>query len=160
MGRFAGQYAKPRSADFEEREGTRLPSYRGDMINGLAFTEKDRVPDPLRLLRAYERSALTLNFVRSLVDGGFADLHHPEYWDLGFVQHSPQAREYRRRVDGIGESLRFMESLAGTSVGEINRVEFYCSHERTAPSLRAGSDAQGSAPDRLVQPLDALSVDR
>ena len=129
VGRFAGQYAKPRSADFEEREGTRLPSYRGDMINGLAFTEKDRVPDPLRLLRAYERSALTLNFVRSLVDGGFADLHHPEYWDLGFVQHSPQAREYQRRVDGIGESLRFMESLAGTSVGEINRVEFYCSHE-------------------------------
>ncbi len=129
VGRFAGQYAKPRSSDTETREGVALPSYRGDLINALPFTEEARVPDPARLLRGYERSALTLNFVRSLVDGGFADLHHPEYWDLAFVEHSPQAREYQRRVKRIGESLRFMETLAGIDVGQINRVEFYSSHE-------------------------------
>ncbi len=129
VGRFAGQYAKPRSADEETKDGVVLPTYRGDMINSLDFTPEDRRPDPERMLRAYERSALTLNFVRSLVDGGFADLHHPEYWDLEFVRHSPQAAEYQRRVEAIGESLRFMESLAGVRVGEINRAEFYSSHE-------------------------------
>ena len=113
VGRFSGQYAKPRSADMETREGVTLPSYRGDMINGLEFTEEARVPDPERLLRGYERSALTLNFIRSLVDGGFADLHHPEYWDLGFVELSSQAREYQERVNKIGESLRFMGDPGG-----------------------------------------------
>ena len=129
VGRFGGQYAKPRSADTETREGVTLPSYRGDMINGLPFTKEARVPNPQRLLRGYERSALTLNFIRSLVDGGFADLHHPEYWDLGFVKLSTQAREYQERVNSIGESLRFMETLTGVNVGQINRVEFYSSHE-------------------------------
>ena len=81
------------------------------------------------MLRGYERAALTLNFIRSLVDGGFADLHHPEYWDLGFVRHSPRAAEYQKLVEGIGDSLRFMETLAGRQVGEINRVDFFSSHE-------------------------------
>jgi len=129
VGRFAGQYAKPRSADFEEVDGVRLPTYRGDLVNGAAFTAADREPDPQRLLRGYERSALTINFIRALVDGGFADLHHPEYWDLGFVDHSPLAAEYRRMVEGIGESLRFMETLAGRAVAEMRRVDFYTSHE-------------------------------
>src|SRR5580698_1205753 len=82
VGRFAGQYAKPRSDDFETREGVRLPTYRGDLVNRSGFTAADRQPDPRLLLRAYERSALTLNFIRSLSRGGFADLHHPENWDL------------------------------------------------------------------------------
>ena len=129
VGRFAGQYAKPRSADLETRGEVTLPSYRGDMINSVGFTETERVPDPELLLRGYERSALTLNFIRSLVDGGFADLHHPEYWNLDFVRHSPQASEYQQRVEAIGESLRFMESLSGVNVASINRVEFYSSHE-------------------------------
>ena len=129
LGRFAGQYAKPRSDDFETRDGKSLPSYRGDLVNHLEFDEGNRTNDPERLLRGYERSALTLNFIRSLVDGGFADLHHPEYWDLDFVKHSPRAVEYQKMVQGIGDSLRFMETLAGRQVGEIGRVDFFSSHE-------------------------------
>ncbi|MDA8017019.1 MAG: 3-deoxy-7-phosphoheptulonate synthase class II [Thermoanaerobaculia bacterium] len=129
VGRFAGQYAKPRSSDTETRDDVTLPSYRGDLVNAIEFTEAARRPDPERLIRGYERSALTLNFIRSLVDGGFADLHHPEYWDLEFVHHSPRAQEYQGMVENIGESLRFMETLAGRQVGEINRVDFYSSHE-------------------------------
>ncbi|MCP3964376.1 MAG: 3-deoxy-7-phosphoheptulonate synthase class II [bacterium] len=129
VGRFAGQYAKPRSDDYETRDGTTLPSYRGDLVNDIDFTESNRYNDPERLLRGYERAALTLNFVRSLVDGGFADLHHPEYWDLDFVRHSPRSTDYQKLVEGIGDSLRFMETLAGRQVGEINRVDFFSSHE-------------------------------
>ncbi len=129
VGRFAGQYAKPRSADFEKRDGQSLPSYRGDLVNALEFDPESRRPDPERLIRGYERAALTLNFIRSLIDGGFADLHHPEYWDLDFVRHSPKAQEYREIVGGIGDSLRFMETLAGRQVGEIDRVDFFSSHE-------------------------------
>ncbi len=129
VGRFAGQYAKPRSSDIETRDGTTLPSYRGDLVNAIDFNERDRVHDPERLLRGYERAALTLNFIRSLVDGGFADLHHPEYWDLDFVRHSPRSAEYQKMVESIGDSLRFMETLAGRQVGDINRVDFFSSHE-------------------------------
>jgi 3-deoxy-7-phosphoheptulonate synthase len=129
VGRFAGQYAKPRSADAEEHDGRSLPSYRGDLINRAPFTESDRQPDPQLLLRGYERSALTLNFIRALVDGGFADLHHPEYWDLRFVEHSPRAREYGEMVAGIGEALSFVETLSGRAVANMNRVDFYTSHE-------------------------------
>ncbi len=129
VGRFAGQYAKPRSEDLETRDGITLPSYRGDLINAAGFTEAQRRPDPQRMLRGYERASLTLNFIRSLIDGGFADLHHPEYWDLGFVKHSSRAVEYQQIVESIGESLRFMEALAGATVGEINRVDFFTSHD-------------------------------
>jgi 3-deoxy-7-phosphoheptulonate synthase len=129
VGRFAGQYAKPRSSDYETIDGVTLPCYRGDSINGLEFTSASREPDPQLLLRGLEKAALTLNFIRSLIDGGFADLHHPENWELGFVGHSPHAAHYQRIVDSIGESLRFMETLAGTKVGEIDRVDFFTSHE-------------------------------
>jgi len=129
VGRFAGQYAKPRSDDMETRDGVTLPSYRGDNINRPAFTAQDRLPDPQLMLRGYERAALTLNFIRSLVRGGFADLHHPEYWDLDFVQHSPLAEEYHHMVDGIRESLGFMENVLGVSPGSIEWVDFYASHE-------------------------------
>ncbi|REJ74184.1 MAG: 3-deoxy-7-phosphoheptulonate synthase class II [Acidobacteria bacterium] len=129
VGRFAGQYAKPRSSDTEIRDGVTLPSYRGDLVNSLEFDAEGREPDPYRLLQGYKRAALTLNFIRGLIDGGFADLHHPEYWDLDFVQHSPRARDYQRIVESIGESLRFMETLVGVNVGEMDRVDFYASHE-------------------------------
>lgn len=128
VGRFAGQYAKPRSADTETRGGITLPSFRGDVINGPEFTAAARRPDPKRLIRAHAHSALTMNFVRALIDGGFADLHHPEYWDLAWVEHSPLAAEYRRMVTGIGDSLRFMETLAGPIAG-FTRVDFFTSHE-------------------------------
>lgn len=129
VGRFAGQYAKPRSTDTETRNGTTLPSYRGDLVNAPEFTAAARIPDPQRLLEGHMRSAMTINFVRGLIDGGFADLHHPEYWDLDWVQHSPLAADYQHRVDALGESLRFMETLAGQPIGEFSRVDFYTSHE-------------------------------
>jgi len=129
VGRFAGQYAKPRSADLEAKGGVSLPSYRGDMINRIAFTAEDRIPNPDLMLRAYERAGLTINFIRALIEGGFADLHHPEYWELGFVANSPHAAEYTRMVETIGDSLRFMETLAGRVLGDINRVDFFTSHE-------------------------------
>ena len=129
IGRFAGQYAKPRSADTETQKGVTLPCYRGDMINRAEFTREDRTPNPELLLRAYERSGLTINFIRSLIEGGFADLHHPEYWELGFVAKSPHAAEYTRMVETIGDSLRFMETLTGSVLADINRVDFFTSHE-------------------------------
>ena len=129
IGRFAGQYAKPRSADAETRAGVTLPCYRGDMINRVEFTPEDRTPNPELMLRAYERSGLTINFIRSLIEGGFADLHHPEYWELGFVANSPHAADYTRMVETIGESLRFMETLTGCVLADINRVDFFTSHE-------------------------------
>ncbi len=129
VGRFAGQYAKPRSTDAEVRDGVTLPSYRGDIVNGPEFSAAARTPDPRRLVRAHAASAMTMNFVRALIDGGFADLHHPEYWDLGWVEHSPLAREYKHMVDSIGEAVRFMETLAGEPVGSFSRVDFYTSHE-------------------------------
>jgi len=129
VGRFAGQYAKPRSASTETRNGVTLPTYRGDMINRPGFSLADRTPDPELLLRAYERAALTINFIRSLIDGGFADFHHPEYWDLGFVTKSPMAAEYMRSVESLGESLRFLKTITGHTPSEISRVDFFTSHE-------------------------------
>jgi 3-deoxy-7-phosphoheptulonate synthase len=129
IGRMAGQYAKPRSADTETRDGMSLPSYRGDIVNRPGFTLEDRTPDPQLLLRGYERAALTLNFVRALIDGGFADLHHPEYWDLDFVRHSPLRDRYERIVDSISDALDFFESMRGKTVEESDRVNFYASHE-------------------------------
>jgi 3-deoxy-7-phosphoheptulonate synthase len=129
IGRFAGQYAKPRSADTETRAGVTLPAYRGDMINSSGFTAAERIPNPDLLLRAYERAGLTINFIRALIEGGFADLHHPEYWELGFVANSPHASDYMRMVHSIGDSLRFMETLTGCVLADINRVDFFASHE-------------------------------
>jgi 3-deoxy-7-phosphoheptulonate synthase len=128
VGRFAGQYAKPRSTDNETRNGVSLPSFRGDLVNSPEFTPTARRPDPQRMIQAHAHSALTMNFVRALIDGGFADLHHPEYWDLAWVEHSPLAAEYRQMVAGIGDSLRFMETLAGPIAG-FSKVDFFTSHE-------------------------------
>ena len=129
VGRFAGQYAKPRSADTETRDGVTLPSYRGDVINAPAFTEAARLPDPKRMLQAHAHSAMTMNFVRALIDGGFADLHHPEYWNTEWVSHSPLAAEYQKMVASIGDAVHFMETLAGARVHNLNRIDFYTSHE-------------------------------
>ncbi len=129
VGRMAGQYAKPRSADTETRDGQTLPSFRGDLVNRNPFTAEDRVPNPLLMLRGYERAALTLNFVRSLIDGGFADLHHPEFWDLNWVGHSPMADEYHNIVDSISNSLDFLESISGRQVHQAQRADIYAAHE-------------------------------
>jgi 3-deoxy-7-phosphoheptulonate synthase len=129
VGRFAGQYAKPRSADFETRDGVTLPSYRGDLINRPEFTEAGRTPDPELMLRGYERAALTLNFIRALVSRGFVDPHRLEYWDLDWVGDSPMAEEYRRMARTIGASLRFMENIVGVHPGELHWIDFFTSHE-------------------------------
>jgi len=129
VGRFAGQYAKPRSTDSETREGIALPSYRGDNVNRVEFSAAARRADPARLLLGHMHSALTLNFVRALTEGGFADLHHPEYWDLAWVEQSPHAVEYRAIVARIADAVRFMETLAGEPVANLSRADFYTSHE-------------------------------
>jgi 3-deoxy-7-phosphoheptulonate synthase len=129
VGRMAGQYAKPRSADFETHDGVTLPAYRGDIVNRPEFTPEARRVDPQLLLRGYERAALTMNFVRALVDGGFADLHHPEYWDLGFMRHAQLREAYERTTRSIGDALDFFESLTGRRVHNATRVDFFSSHE-------------------------------
>jgi 3-deoxy-7-phosphoheptulonate synthase len=129
IGRIAGQYAKPRSAPVETRDGVSLPSYRGDLVNAAAFDAAARAPDAGRLLTGYQCAALTLNHARALVAGGFADLHHPEYWDLDFVRRSPLAAQYRRLVDSILDSLRFMETISERRASESGRVDFFTSHE-------------------------------
>jgi 3-deoxy-7-phosphoheptulonate synthase len=148
VGRIAGQYAKPRSNDTESIGGIQLPCYRGDIVNQFEFGEKARRPDPNRLLRGYERSALTLNFIRALSEGGFADLHHPENWNLLFVNEAKGevAKRYRELVKSLGDALRFMETiLEGSTVSELKRVDFFTSHEAllldyetalTRPSVR------------------------
>jgi len=129
VGRFAGQYAKPRSADTETRDGITLPSYRGHLINRPGFTPEERMPDPFNLLEGYHRSALTINFIRGLIDGGFADLHHPEFWNVDFFQHAAAADDYRRIIDSISAAIHFMEAVAGRRLDELTRVDFFTSHE-------------------------------
>ena len=129
VGRFAGQYAKPRSSDHETRDNLTLPAYRGDLVNRIAFDESARIPDPDSLLRAYERSALTLNYTRALVRGGLADLHHPENWDIGFIQKAELATEYRQILDSVSHALRFMENVLGVHAEAMQHVDVYTSHE-------------------------------
>jgi 3-deoxy-7-phosphoheptulonate synthase len=133
VGRFAGQYAKPRSSSVETRAGVTLPSYFGDLVNHAAFTPESRTPDPRLMVSAYQHAAVTLNFIRSLVEGGFADLHHPEYWDLSFFSHASLApalrEEYQRMTANLADGLRFMEALGERAVDDITRVEFFTSHE-------------------------------
>lgn len=129
VGRIAGQYAKPRSSDMETRDGVELPVYRGDLINRSDFTSEGRQADPELLIRGYERAAMTLNFIRSLIGGGFADLHHPENWDLDFAANAPRAQQYHDMVHSIANSLQFMESIMDRSVADAKSIDIFTSHE-------------------------------
>jgi 3-deoxy-7-phosphoheptulonate synthase len=137
VGRFAGQYAKPRSNPVETKSvngsSISLPSYFGDLVNRAPFDAESRKPDPMAMVRGYERAALTLNFIRSLVEGGFADLHHPEYWDLSFFKHASltdeRREDYQRMTRNLADGLRFMEALGERNVDDLTRVEFFTSHE-------------------------------
>ncbi len=132
VGRIAGQYAKPRSANEETREGQTLPSYRGDIVNRHGFTRDERTPDPELLLRGYERAALTLNYLRALSEDGFADLRHPENWDIAFADSSELRGEYQRIIESIRESLAFLETVAGAELPKLRRVDLFTSHEALA----------------------------
>jgi 3-deoxy-7-phosphoheptulonate synthase len=129
VGRIAGQYAKPRSADLEKRGEIELPSYRGDIVNRAGFTAAERRPDPQLMLRAYERSSLTINYIRALSEGGFADLHHPENWDLEFVRNTPGSRRYQQLLESLSDSIRFMEAVSAGELTQLTRVDFFTSHE-------------------------------
>lgn len=129
IGRIAGQFAKPRSADTETINGVTLPTYRGDLVNLAHFDAKSRTPNPKLLLQGYSCAAITLNFIRALIDSGFADLHHPQRWDLGFVEHSRQAEAYHHIVQSIGNSLDFLQTIDGLRHSNLSKVDFYTSHE-------------------------------
>ncbi|MGC2416080.1 MAG: 3-deoxy-7-phosphoheptulonate synthase class II [Stellaceae bacterium] len=131
LGRLAGQFAKPRSSETETQSGVTLPSYRGDIINGLDFDAAAREPDPQRLIQAYNQSAATLNLLRAFAQGGYADLHRVHAWNLDFIAGSPQAERYQALADRLTETLDFMSACGLTSetTPQIRETEFYTSHE-------------------------------
>jgi 3-deoxy-7-phosphoheptulonate synthase len=128
IGRLAGQFAKPRTRPTESRDGTELPVYRGDAINGIEFTAQARTPDPARLLRAYHCSAVTLNLCRAFATGGYADLHQVHAWNQDFVKQSPAGQRYERLAGEIDRALAFMRAC-GADPEELRAVELYSSHE-------------------------------
>ncbi len=131
LGRMAGQFAKPRSADLEAIGDVELPSYRGDIINDIAFTPEARHPDPQRMIRAYSQSAATLNLLRAFANGGYANLHQVHRWTHDFMGRSPWAKRYLEMADRIGEALDFMSAcgIDADSVPQLKATSFYTSHE-------------------------------
>ena len=131
VGRIAGQFGKPRSSPVEEIGGVTLPSYRGDNINGMDFTEESRIPDPQRLLKAYGQSAATLNLVRAFSSGGLANLNNIHKWTLGFVGGTEQSKRYQELCDKISDAMEFMQACGVTSrnTPQMSSTEFYTSHE-------------------------------
>jgi len=131
IGRMAGQFAKPRSSDFEEVGGLKLPSYRGDIINAYEFEEKARISDPKRMLEAYYQSATTLNLLRAFAKGGLADLHEVHRWNLGFLKKSKLQKQYTDISDKISEALAFMEAcgISTSNSPSLKEVSIYTSHE-------------------------------
>ena len=131
VGRLAGQFAKPRSGDTEEIEGIELPSYRGDIINGIEFDVEKRVPDPNRMIQAYNQSASTLNLIRAFAQGGFADLHQVHQWNMGFVANDAIGERYKDMAERLDEALNFMAACGLTSetTPQLQETDFYTSHE-------------------------------
>jgi len=132
MGRMAGQFAKPRSEDTETRDGLTLPTYRGDIINGIEFTAESRQPDPMRMLRAYHQSSATLNLLRAFAMGGYADLHRINQWNLDFMRGSSPSEKYQKLSERIEQALDFMTAVGLTSKTVphiLKQTEFYTCHE-------------------------------
>ena len=131
VGRMAGQFAKPRSADIETIDGVELPSYRGDIINGIEFNAAARVPDPERQISAYRQAASTLNLLRAFAKGGYADLTEVHRWNQGFIAESPQGARYEAMANQINEAMDFMAACGITSLTapQMGMVDFYTSHE-------------------------------
>ncbi|WP_416398682.1 class II 3-deoxy-7-phosphoheptulonate synthase [Allohahella sp. A8] len=131
VGRLAGQFAKPRSADMETVDGQSLPSYRGDIINAAEFTPEARIPDPMRMLTAYHQSTATLNLLRAFANGGFADLHEVSRWNLTFLENNPLRERYEQVAHNIRDALAFMEvvGINSQNTPSLHRTDFYTSHE-------------------------------
>lgn len=129
LGRLAGQYAKPRSADEEIVNGCSLPVYRGDLINCFEADQEARQPDPGRMIEGYHHGAASLNYLRALIEGGFADLHHPEKWGAHFLHQFADNADYRRILDTIADAVHFMDMLGGDASEQLKRIAFYTSHE-------------------------------
>lgn len=131
MGRIAGQFAKPRSADTETINGVELPSYRGDIINKMEFTAEARTPDPERMIRAYNQSSATLNLLRAFAQGGYADLNKVHSWNLDFVKDSPLGERYETMANDIGRALQFMRAcgISSETVPNMRETDFYTCHE-------------------------------
>ena len=129
VGRMAGQFAKPRSAGDETIAGVTLPAYRGDIVNGIGFDEKSRVPDPERLLQAYHQSTASLNLLRAFAQGGFADLHQVHKWNLDFIANSALAEKYSQLADRIDETLAFMRACGMDSSPQLRETSFFTAHE-------------------------------
>ncbi|MGD8422929.1 MAG: 3-deoxy-7-phosphoheptulonate synthase class II [Methyloceanibacter sp.] len=131
LGRIAGQFAKPRSSPTEAVNGVSLPSYRGDIINGIEFSEQDRSPDPQRMQMAYRQAAATLNLLRAFSQGGYANLEHVHQWNLGFVEDSPAGHRYQELSDHIAETLNFMRAIGLTpeNTPQLRSTNLYTSHE-------------------------------
>lgn len=149
VGRMAGQFAKPRSSATETKNGIELPSYRGDIINDIAFTREGRTPDPERLLKAYHQSAATLNLLRAFAQGGFADLHQVHRWNLGFVEQSPLVEKYQDLAGQIDQTIAFMEACGMTSdnTPQIKGTTVYTSHE----ALLLGYEQALTRQDSIMQ---------
>ena len=131
LGRIAGQFAKPRSSNIETRGGVELPSYRGDAVNDIEFSKKSRIPNPKRLLRAYNQSAATLNLLRAFTTGGFADLNQAHLWNQEFISTSPQGRRYAEIANKIDDALTFMSAVGihSDTHSALRLTEFFTSHE-------------------------------
>ena len=129
LGRIAGQYAKPRSKDFEEINGEKIHNYRGDLINAFEPSNESRTPAPTRLIEGYHKAGLTLNFVRALADEGFADLHHPEQWELGFMENNPYYKEYEAMVESITKAVKFVDAISPDQFNSLKKIDIYTSHE-------------------------------
>jgi len=131
VGRIAGQFAKPRSSDFEEINGVKLPSYRGDIINGIEFTEEARVPNPYNMLKAYNQSAATLNLLRAFSRGGLADLNKVHQWNLDFIKDNPLGKRYDELSDKIDHAMKFMAAcgLSSDTMPQLHQTTMYTSHE-------------------------------
>ncbi len=131
VGRIAGQFAKPRSSSIEKQGDVELPSYRGDIVNGIEFTPESRIPDPERQIMAYRQSAATLNLLRAFAQGGYANLEHVHSWTLGFIKDSPQSEKYKQLADRLSETLRFMKAIGFSAEDHprLRETEFYTSHE-------------------------------
>ncbi len=127
IGRMAGQFFKPRSRDTESVDGVTVQTYKGDAVHG--FDTAEREPDPHRLLRGYFHASATLNYIRAMIAGGFADLHHPDYWNLRDMEEASRFEEYQEIVERVRDAIHFMESFGGVNRGSIRGVDFYTSHE-------------------------------